>query len=304
MSGAATILLRIIGYLGVIAGSAAGKVIGAVAAIPGVGVAVFAGGMLVGSTTGLNGGENELGRQRISRIPGAKFLGDGKWSIPGPDGKDQTVNESDFAPKAFKGLPAGQIMPGLRELENATKNIPGVRKRIGAENDEFHHRINPRSFHTKGLAFDQSLNDPAKSAEAADYMRAELRKAGLSDGDYRVIDEYKNPSAHATGGHIHTEFHSPEAAEQYRRYIIARQREKQASLLRPVPRDDVMARLMKVAPLGHDGVQQWSKTDIAMNAKTEIIVQGSTPDQPSLADKFKIPHQDATLYSNLKGALA
>jgi hypothetical protein len=113
-------------------------------------------------------------------------------------------------------MPVGWTAPGLKELEQDTQEIPGGRRRISAENDEFHHRVSPGSAHVKGLAFDQSLYDPSMHAQAAEYMRSKLRAGGLSDKEFRVIDEYAHPSAHSTGGHIHSEFSSAEAAKRYK----------------------------------------------------------------------------------------
>ena len=112
------------------------------------------------------------------------------------------------------------MAPGLREFERDTIDIPGGRRRISAENDEFHRRVNPNSAHTKGLAFDQTLADARRSEEAVIYERSKLHAAGLSDRDFTIIDEYKHPSAHATGGHIHTQFNSLGAANKYREFSI------------------------------------------------------------------------------------
>ena len=114
--------------------------------------------------------------------------------------------------------PSGFTYPAIHELEAETTGIPGGRRRISAENDEYHHRVNPNSLHTKGLAFDQSLNDPSRHAAAAAYMRLKLRAAGLSNDDFRVIDEYAHPSAHSTGGHVHTQFNTVSAARKYDKY--------------------------------------------------------------------------------------
>ena len=114
--------------------------------------------------------------------------------------------------------PAGFTYPAIHELESATTGIPGGRRRISAENDEFHHKVAPNSLHTKGLAFDQSLNDPSRHAAAAAYMRLKLRAAGLSNDDFHVIDEYAHPSAHSTGGHVHTQFNTVAAAQKYEKY--------------------------------------------------------------------------------------
>ena len=108
----------------------------------------------------------------------------------------------------------------VAEFEQDTSDIPGGRRRISSENDDFHHRVNPNSAHTKGLAFDQTLADARRSEEAVIYERKKLLAAGLSDADFRIIDEYKHPSAHATGGHIHTQFNSPAAARKYQEFSI------------------------------------------------------------------------------------
>jgi len=59
-------------------------------------------------------------------------------------------------------------------------------------------------------------------------IRQQLRAAGLSDDDFKVIDEYRNPSRHATGGHIHTQFNTHEVAERYRAYVEAEQKKRLA----------------------------------------------------------------------------
>lgn len=112
-------------------------------------------------------------------------------------------------------MPPGNTAPGLQELKKATENLPGGRARITAENDRFHHGLNYRSQHTRGLAFDQVLKDGSKHAEAAEFIRARMRAAGLSDKDFRVLDEYAKPSPFSTGPHIHSQFNSPEAAKKF-----------------------------------------------------------------------------------------
>ena len=37
----------------------------------------------------------------------------------------------------------------------------------------------------------------------------------MDEKDFKIIDEYKNPSGHATGGHIHVNFANKEAAQKY-----------------------------------------------------------------------------------------
>lgn len=111
--------------------------------------------------------------------------------------------------------PEGAVALGLKQIEEDTADLPGGRAKISAENDAFHQKLPYDSAHSRGLAFDQVLKDKSKHAEAAEFMRQKLEGAGLSPKDYRIIDEYAHPSPFSTGGHIHTQFNSPEAASKY-----------------------------------------------------------------------------------------
>ena len=207
---------------GLWAGSKVGAAVGALGVGAVAGAAGVVGGAVLGSTP-LNGNEGERGRQRLAATPGAVSLGNGAWSVPKAGGGRQVVKENEEAGPQLNSItapsaPSGSVVKGLRELEQDSAGIPGGRRRISAENDDYHHRVNPGSMHTKGLAFDQSLQDSSAHASAAEYMRGRLKRAGLGDGDYRVIDEYAHPSAHSTGGHIHTQFNSREAADRYRQF--------------------------------------------------------------------------------------
>ena len=68
------------------------------------------------------------------------------------------------------------------------------------------------SWHNSGQAFDTADNNLANNKEARDWLVSEGEKLGLTP-----LDEYENPSAHATGGHIHFSDHGdpiPEGATQ------------------------------------------------------------------------------------------
>lgn len=58
------------------------------------------------------------------------------------------------------------------------------------------------SWHDSGQAFDTADDNLANSKEARDWLVSEGQKLGLTP-----LDEYENPSAHATGGHIHFSDH-------------------------------------------------------------------------------------------------
>jgi hypothetical protein len=85
--------------------------------------------------------------------------------------------------------------------------------RFTSFNDAYHHKANPGSAHAKGLATDFTISDPSHSEEIANQVRQMLQASGVSG---KVIDEYKHPSGHATGGHIHVEFSSPEEADKFK----------------------------------------------------------------------------------------
>jgi len=134
----------------------------------------------------------------------------------GASGRNDTLSPgAGIQLKPGATLPSGKVVAGLHDLEDATQGIPGGRVRISAENDEMHHHVPYHSKHVEGLAFDQTIRDKSQSDAAAEYMRRKIREAGLADKDFRVIDEYRHPSGHATGGHIHTQFNSQEAANKY-----------------------------------------------------------------------------------------
>lgn len=96
---------------------------------------------------------------------------------------------------------AGEVSPGLGKLyDYLSGRVPGI-KQLTSANDEFH-KGRPGSAHNDGRAFDLSLKDPSRSAIVAQQIREELDRLGIKG---KVIDEYKNPSAGATGGHIHVQ---------------------------------------------------------------------------------------------------
>ena len=104
-----------------------------------------------------------------------------------------------------------KIDPKLLEIaKQAQANIPGFLYFSGF-NDQFHQENSPGSQHTKGLAFDFTVN-PGRgktkpSKEDSEKIMSMLQGMGLSN----VINEYDNPSSKATGGHFHAELAMPKA---------------------------------------------------------------------------------------------
>jgi hypothetical protein len=120
------------------------------------------------------------------------------------------------------GEVAGGVTDAARWMQT---NLPGF-NRVTSMNDAFHQRLRRNSAHKGGLAVDATISDPRQSAAAAQQIRDELIAKGLDPSEFRVIDEYKRLSRGGTGGHIHTQFNSAEAAERYRNATLLQQQGK------------------------------------------------------------------------------
>ena len=113
--------------------------------------------------------------------------------------------------KSREAVAGGKTQQGTFALAHDVQKMLGNNlKYFSAFNDKYHQGTN--SLHTKGLAFDFTIKDPKNSGVVANQIRSYLTSLGLSKGDFRVIDEYKNPSGRATGGHIDVAFKNSQAA--------------------------------------------------------------------------------------------
>ncbi len=105
---------------------------------------------------------------------------------------------------------AGTASPAIAALADyLQQHVSGI-GRFSAFNDAYH--AGTGSAHERGLALDFVLRDPRTSAAVAEQVRATLAAMGVGG---RVIDEYLNPSARSTGGHIHVQFNSADEARKY-----------------------------------------------------------------------------------------
>lgn len=138
--------------------------------------------------------------------------------------------------QAFKG---GETEEGTinlaRVIQAQEKDLPGGLNRFSAFNDEYHGKANPKSKHTKGLGLDFSLKDAKYSSEASNFVKQQLIGSGLSEEDFKIINEYKNPSKHSTGGHIHVNFANKEAAEKYSKFTKEGESSTYAKLEKQLP---------------------------------------------------------------------
>lgn len=78
------------------------------------------------------------------------------------------------------------------------KQLGSVLSRFTAFNDLYHKGTNSK--HATGNAFDFTIADATKSAEAVSQLESVAKRYGYI---VKVLDEYRNPSSRATGGHLH-----------------------------------------------------------------------------------------------------
>lgn len=112
-----------------------------------------------------------------------------------------SLSQSSISIGGGAGIPikpgAGTASPAVQGILAALAGTPGL-KQVTAMNDAYH--VGLGGGHPAGRAVDVTINDPSQSAAMVATIRARLAAQGISAS---VIDEYLNPSAHATGGHIH-----------------------------------------------------------------------------------------------------
>jgi hypothetical protein len=105
------------------------------------------------------------------------------------------------SPEAYSG---GETSQQLITVAQAIQDkLGGDLKHFSAFNDSYHR--GPNSLHGQGRALDFTITDPKKAAAVADMVRA---LPGIS----KVIDEYANPSGHASAPHIHAEISAANGA--------------------------------------------------------------------------------------------
>ena len=107
--------------------------------------------------------------------------------------------------------PGSKIDPKLLEIAKQVQaNIPGFNYFSGF-NDQYHQENASSSQHTKGLAFDFTVNPGRGKSKPSKEDSENIIKMLKDMGIDSVINEYDNPSAKATGGHFHAELNMPGA---------------------------------------------------------------------------------------------
>lgn len=125
------------------------------------------------------------------------------------EAKYDPTSYADLRIKSKEAYAGGSAHQGLLDLAGVIQDKFQI-TRFTAFNDSYHKGTS--SQHAKGLALDFTLQNPDTSAKVTNDIRAMLAKNGINA---QVLDEYKNPSRRATGGHIHVGFRSKTDADNY-----------------------------------------------------------------------------------------
>jgi hypothetical protein len=132
--------------------------------------------------------------------PGSMRM-DYKKEFSGGGGAASLGNLRIKSPEAYSG---GETSQQLITVAQAIQDkLGGDLKHFSAFNDSYHR--GPNSLHGQGRALDFTITDPKKAAAVADMVRS---LPGIS----KVIDEYANPSGHASAPHIHAEISAANGA--------------------------------------------------------------------------------------------
>jgi hypothetical protein len=143
----------------------------------------------------------------------SKVFEHGKDVVGLGDKNFKGVPLSDLPIKSAEATAGGPARDGTMKLaEAAMGTFGGDIKTFTAFNDAYHQKNSPKSMHTRGLAFDIALKNPTDSEKIKNGIEGIGEKAGVG---LNVINEYINPSAKSTGGHIHVNFKTLEDSEKF-----------------------------------------------------------------------------------------
>jgi len=101
--------------------------------------------------------------------------------------------------KGAESIAGGQVRAYTANFAQLVQSAMGKDlNRFTAFNDTYHKGTNSK--HATGNAFDFTIGDVKKSGEAVAQIEQMAKRYGFA---IKVLDEYRNPSSRATGGHIH-----------------------------------------------------------------------------------------------------
>lgn len=162
------------------------------------------------SNYGLGGGSGSGAGQGFQDVINTTSVASGQGSN---DTKDLKL-------KSDESTAGGPAHPGIIRVAKEIQARVQDFNRFTALNDAYHHRANPRSKHAQGLALDFTTNGGIQTSDAAiAILNKMMSDAGMTSTDFKIINEYKTPSAKATGGHVHFNFESTQSADKYLRVV-------------------------------------------------------------------------------------
>ncbi|AXQ21835.1 hypothetical protein BEN71_07055 [Acinetobacter wuhouensis] len=101
--------------------------------------------------------------------------------------------------KSSEAFAGGQVRGYTANFaQMAQKQLGSDLNRFTAFNDLYHKGTNSK--HATGNAFDFTIADASKSTQAVKQLEDVAKRYGYV---VKVLDEYRNPSSRATGGHLH-----------------------------------------------------------------------------------------------------
>lgn len=179
--------------------------------------------------------------------------------------------ESQARERVGGGATAIGMLDLARKMQESMPNI----KEFTAFNDETHQQDKYRgSVHRQGRAMDFTLKDPSKSQQAVEELKKILESAGLKTGEYKILDEYKNPSPGATAGHVHLELRNLQAANKLAMALGGRQREQLAAQSMVTPNQTKALAPTQVATQDTQTGAEVSSLMDAMSEYTRAIMTG------------------------------
>jgi peptidoglycan hydrolase-like protein with peptidoglycan-binding domain len=120
-----------------------------------------------------------------------------------------TLDDLGYTEKGNELTSGGDVTD---ELSGIVSNIlkdyktakPNVKVTLTSGNDKFHKNLNYTSKHTTGQAVDLVIS-PYNAENSKAFLEI-LNKYKSQNSKFNFIDEYKNPTGAATGGHFHLQF--------------------------------------------------------------------------------------------------
>lgn len=128
----------------------------------------------------------------------------------------RTAETGSLKLKSQEAVAGGPSHPGIKRMGELIQQRVQNFRYFSALNDAYHHKLSRNSSHKSGLAIDFTLTNGINGSDAAMAVVKQIaQEGGLNNSDYLLINEYRNASSGATGGHVHFGFKSEQAADKF-----------------------------------------------------------------------------------------